>query len=199
VEYPSKTLETVIHAFSQMPGIGEKTAQRIALFLVGEGRPAGEQLARALSALAGNVSRCSICFNLTEETPCSFCRDPRRDRRTICVIEDLKDFMAIEHTGTYRGQYHILGGVLSPLEGVGEAELHIRELLERVGAPVEEVILATNPTVEGEMTAAHLMRLLKPKGIKVTRIARGIPFGGSLEFNDAVTISKAMESRSRMD
>jgi recombination protein RecR len=199
VEYPSKTLDAVIHAFSRLPGIGEKTAQRIALFLLGDGRNDAETLAKSILALKENVSRCSVCFNLTEENPCAFCRDLRRDKRTICVVEEPKDFMAIEHTGTYRGQYHILGGALSPLEGIGEAELHIRELLDRIQPGVEEVIIATNPTVEGEMTASHLMKLLKHKAVKVTRIARGIPFGGALEFNDAVTIAKAMEGRSRMD
>jgi recombination protein RecR len=199
VEYTSKTLEQVIQAFSRLPGIGEKTAQRIALFLLGEGRNEGDRLAGAVLALNQKVTRCSICFNLTEEDPCGFCRDSRRDRRTICVVEDLKDFMAIEHAGTYRGRYHILGGVLSPLEGVGESDLHIRELINRIGPEVEEVILATNPTVEGEMTASHLVKLLKPKGVKVTRIARGIPFGGALEFNDAITIAKAMEGRLRME
>lgn len=199
MEYASKTLETVVQSFSQLPGIGEKTAQRIALFLLGEGRSEGERLAKAVLDLNEKVFRCTVCFNLTEENPCAFCRDARRDQRVLCVVEDIKDFMAIEHTGSYRGQYHILGGVLSPLEGVGEAELHIRELLDRIRPGVEEVILATNPTIEGEMTASHLMRLLKLKGVKITRIARGIPFGGALEFNDTVTISKAMEGRLRMD
>ncbi|HEX9935264.1 MAG TPA: recombination mediator RecR [bacterium] len=199
MDYPSKTLEQVIQSFSELPGIGEKTAQRIALFLLGEGRTVGERLAGGVAALNQNVSRCSVCFNLTEENPCSFCRDPRRDRRTVCVVEDLKDFLAIERTGHYRGLYHILGGVLSPLEGIGEAELHIRELLDRIGPEVDEVILATNPTVEGEMTASHLLHLLKGKNVKVTRIARGIPFGGALEFNDTVTIAKALEGRLRME
>jgi recombination protein RecR len=199
MEYASKTLEQTVQALSRLPGIGEKTAQRIALFLLGEGRGGGEILAGAILALNQNVTRCSVCFNLTEQDPCGFCRDSRRDRRTICVVEDLKDFMAIEHAGNYRGQYHILGGVLSPLEGIGESELHIRELIARIGPETEEVILATNPTVEGEMTASHLVKLLKPKGIKITRIARGIPFGGALEFNDSVTIAKAMEGRLRME
>jgi len=199
LEYTSKTLEHVIESFSKLPGIGEKSAQRIALFLLREGSDEAERLATNIRSLKTTVRFCSICFNLTEEDPCNLCRDPKRDSRLLCVVEDLKDFMAIERTGTYRGLYHILGGVLSPLEGIGEAELHIRELLARVQDGVEEVILATNPTVEGEMTAAHLVKLLKPKGIKVTRIARGIPFGGALEFNDAVTVAKAMEGRLRMD
>ena len=199
MEYPSKHLQNVIALFTKLPGIGEKSAQRIALYLLRDGRSDGELLAKGIQELTMAVRSCSVCFNLTEEDPCRFCRDPKRDRRVLCVVEDLKDFMAIERTGTYRGQYHILGGALSPLEGVGEKELHIQALLDRIHPDVEEVILATNPTVEGEMTATHLARLLKTKHVKVTRIARGIPFGGALEFNDAVTVAKAMEGRLRMD
>ena len=199
MEYTSKHLQDVIACFTQLPGIGEKSAQRIALHLLRDGKEDGERLARGILELMSTVRSCSVCFNLTEEDPCRFCRDPKRDRSLLCVVEDLKDFMAIERTGTYRGLYHILGGALSPLEGVGEKELHIQALLDRIRPGVEEVILATNPTVEGEMTATHLARLLKGRPVKVTRIARGIPFGGALEFNDAVTVAKALEGRLRMD
>jgi recombination protein RecR len=195
MKYSSETLERLIEAFSRLPGIGEKSAQRIALYLLQEGREEGEKLARAIVDLEENVRNCSVCFNLTEADPCVFCRDEKRDRRTICVVEEPKDLIAIERTGGYRGQYHVLGGVLSPLDGIGEEDLRIEELLTRIHSEISEIILATNPTVEGEMTAARLATLLKPKGIRVTRIARGIPFGGSLEFNDIITVGKAIEGR----
>jgi recombination protein RecR len=199
LEYASQTLGRLIEAFSRLPGIGEKSAQRIALYLLREGRQDVENLSRAICDLKEKVGRCSICNNLTEEDPCSICSDPKRDHATICVVEDLRDLLAIERAGGYRGLYHILGGVLSPLDGVGEEELRIRELLDRIRPELREIVLATNPTLEGEMTAGHLVKLLKPKGVKVTRIARGIPFGGALEFNDAVTVAKAMDGRVEMD
>lgn len=195
MEYPSQTLAQLIEAFSRLPGIGEKSAQRIALYLLREGRQEAESLSKAILAIKDKVGWCSICHNLTEDDPCTICRDSRRDAKTICVVEDLKDLLAIERAGGYRGVYHILGGVLSPLDGIGEEDLRIRELLGRINADIREVVLATNPTMEGEMTAGRLVKLLKQKGVKVTRIARGIPFGGTLEFNDAVTVAKAMEGR----
>ena len=198
MKYASKTLERLVESFSRLPGIGEKSAQRIALYLLEEGRDDGENLAKAIIDLREKVGSCSVCFNLTEEDPCAFCRDSQRDSGFICVVEEPKDLLAIEKSGGYRGGYHVLGGVLSPLDGIGEDNLHIKELLERVNDRVREVINATNPTVEGEMTAALLVKRLKPLGIKVTRIARGIPFGGALEFNDAVTVGKAMEGRVEM-
>jgi recombination protein RecR len=185
----------LIKAFSRLPGIGEKSAQRIALYLLREGRDEGEALAKAIMDLENNVRSCSICFNLTEEDPCVFCNDPQRDHLTICVVEEPKDLLAIERTGGYRGLYHVLGGVLSPLDGVGEDDLRVNELFDRIDSSVKEIIIATNPTVEGEMTAAQLVTRLQAKGVKVTRIARGVPFGGSLEFNDAVTVAKALEGR----
>jgi len=195
LEYPSQILAQLIEAFSRLPGIGEKSAQRIALYLLREGRQEAESLSKAILAIKDRVGRCSICHNLTEDDPCTICRDSRRDAKTICVVEDLKDLLAIERAGGYRGVYHILGGVLSPLDGIGEEDLRIKELLGRINADIREVVLATNPTMEGEMTAGRLVRLLKQRGVKVTRIARGIPFGGTLEFNDAVTVAKAMEGR----
>jgi len=185
----------LVKAFSRLPGIGEKSAQRIALYLLRDGCDEGEELAKTILDLKDKVGYCSVCFNLTEDDPCGFCQDPQRDDQTICVVEEPKDLLAIERTGGYRGCYHVLGGVLSPLEGIGVENLRIEELLARLDSNVKEVILATNPTVEGEMTAAQLAKLLKPTGVKVTRIARGIPFGGALEFNDAVTVAKALEGR----
>jgi len=198
LKYPSQTLERVVEAFSRLPGIGEKSAQRIALYILQDSREAGEVLAKAILELKEKVGHCSVCFNVTEADPCLFCRDPQRDRHTLCVVEEPKDLLAIERTGSYHGLYHVLGGTLSPLEGVGEENLRIKELVDRVDSSVSEVILATNPTVEGEITAAHLMKLLRPKGVKLTRIARGVPFGGSLEFNDAITVAKALEGRVEM-
>lgn len=195
MEYSSQTLERLVKAFSRLPGIGEKSAQRIALYLLRDGRDEGEELAKTILDLKDKVRYCSVCFNLTEDDPCGFCQDPQRDNQTICVVEEPKDLLAIERTGGYRGCYHVLGGVLSPLEGIGVEDLRIEELLARLDSNVKEVILATNPTVEGEMTAAQLAKLLKPTGVKVTRIARGVPFGGALEFNDAVTVAKALEGR----
>ena len=195
MEYGSKSLENLINAFSGLPGIGKKSAQRVALFLLQEGRNEAENLAKSILDLHQKVRLCSICNNLTEEDPCTFCRNPERDRSIICVVEEPKDLMAIENTGGYRGLYHVLGGVLSPLDGIGEDQLHIANLVKRLEEGVQEVIIATNPTVEGEMTAAHLIKTIKPKGIRISRIARGIPYGGSLEFNDAVTVAKAMEGR----
>ena len=199
MQYASKTLERLVEAFASLPGIGKKSAQRVALYLLGEGKGDAEMLAKAILDLKERVTKCSICFNLTEDDPCSFCSDPKRDSEIICVVEDPKDLLAIENTGGYRGRYHVLGGVLSPLEGVGESDLRIQELMERIQPPVREVILATNPTIEGEMTAAHLVKLLKEKSVRVTRIARGVPFGGSLEFNDAITVAKSIEGRSQIE
>lgn len=198
MEYSSKTLEKLVAAFSRLPGIGEKSAQRMALFLLEEDQDEGEKLAQAILDLKKNVGHCTVCFNLTEEDPCSICVDPKRNKSIICVVDEPKDLMTIEKTGGYRGLYHVLGGVLSPLEGIGEDEITIKELVHRIDDSVKEIILATNPTVEGEMTAAHLGRMLKHKDVKITRIARGIPFGGSLEFNDAVTVAKSIEGRMEM-
>jgi len=198
MKYASKSLEKLVEMFSKLPGVGEKSAQRMALFLMQEGKEFGEQLANAILALKENVGYCSICFNLTEDDPCIFCQDVKRDRSIICVVEEPKDVLVIEKAGGYRGLYHVLGGCFSPLDGIGEDELHIKELIERLNSDVQEVIVATNPTMEGEMTAAHLDKMIKTKGVKVTRIARGIPFGGSLEFNDAVTVAKAIEGRSEL-
>ena len=195
MEYSSQTLERLVKAFSRLPGIGEKSAQRIAFYLLRDGRDEGEELAKTILDLKDKVGYCSICFNLTENDPCGFCQDPQRDDQTICVVEEPKDLLAIERTGGFQGRYHVLGGLLSPLEGIGVEDLRIEELLARLGSNVKEVILATNPTVEGEMTAAQLAKLLKSTGVKITRIARGVPFGGALEFNDAVTVTKALEGR----
>jgi recombination protein RecR len=198
MQYASKTLGRLVEAFASLPGIGEKSAQRIALFLLDDGKQTAENLSEALHNLKEKVGHCSVCFNLTEEDPCPLCSDPKRDRRLLCVVEDSKDLLALERSGGYRGLYHILGGALSPLDGIGETDIHIAELMTRITPEVQEVILATNPTMEGEMTAAHIAKKLEPQSVRVTRIARGVPFGGTLEFNDAVTLVKALEGRSEI-
>lgn len=180
---------------TSVPGIGRKTAQRLTFFLLKEDGERASSLAEAILALKERIKHCSVCFNITEEDPCPICRDPRRDRSTICVVEEPSDLMAIERLGVYKGVYHVLGGVLSPLDGVGPEDLHIRELLERLKEGVREVILATNPTVEGEATALYLSRLIRPLGIKVSQIARGIPMGGDIELADEMTLARAFEGR----
>lgn len=199
MKYTSKSLENLVNAFSQLPGIGKKSAQRVALYLLEEGKNEAENLANTILDLHSKVSHCSICFNLTEEDPCLYCRDTQRNEHILCIVEEPKDLMAIESTGGFRGKYHVLGGVLSPLDGIGADQLHIKELMARIDDKITEVIIATNPTVEGEMTAAHIIKLLKEKSVKISRIARGIPYGGSLEFNDAVTVAKALEGRMQVE
>ena len=195
MEYSSKALDRVIKSFSKLPGIGEKSAQRIALYLLQTDRQNGEDLAQSVLDLYQNIGYCSVCFNLTEEDICEICSNPKRDHSTICVVDEHKDLLAIERTGQYNGVYHVLGGVLSPLDGVEEKDLKIEELISRINSEVNEVILAINPTVEGEMTSSRLFALLEKKNIRITRIAQGIPFGASLEFNDNVTITRAIEDR----
>jgi recombination protein RecR len=198
MKYASRFLEKLVEVFCRLPGIGEKSAQRIALYLLEEGRQDVDAMVAALTDLHNKVSHCSICYNFTEEDPCGYCQDARRNRSIICVVEEPKDILTIERSGGFQGLYHVLGGVLSPLEGIGEDNLNIKALLDRIDDSVQEVILATNPTMEGEMTASRLSSLLHSHAVKVTRIARGIPFGGSLEFNDVVTVAKALEGRLEM-
>lgn len=198
MRYSSKTLEKVIKEFSRFPGIGEKSAQRIALYLLREKQKIGEGLAQAIVDLYENIHCCSVCFNLTEEDPCEICSSSKRDHSIICVVDEHKDLMAIERTGQYNGVYHVLGGVLSPLDNVHEKDLKIAELIDRINSDVKEVIFAINPTVEGEMTSGRLFFLLKEKNIILTRIARGIPFGATLEFNDNLTVAKAIEDRTKL-
>ena len=197
--YFPEPVARLIDAFQKLPGVGPKTAQRLTFFLLK--RPAEEvaELADSLSQLKTRISHCSRCFNVTEEDPCRICRDPRRDERVLCIVEEPNDLLAIERTGEFRGRYHVLLGALSPLDGIGPEDLKVRELLARLeGGGVEEVILATNPSVEGEATAIYLAKLLRPLGARTTRIARGLPVGGDLEYADEVTLSKALEGRKEM-
>ena len=192
-------IEDLTGELARLPGIGRKTAQRLTYFLLKRPPEEMRRLARVIEDVAERVHACSRCGNLTEEDPCSLCANPRRDHALICVVEEASDIGAIERTGEYRGVYHVLGGRLSPLEGVGPDELNIKALLDRVrgegAAVVSEVIVATNPSVEGEATALYLQRLIQPLGIRVTRLARGLPVGGDLEYADGVTIAQALSGR----
>ncbi|MGH2394273.1 MAG: recombination mediator RecR [Candidatus Limnocylindria bacterium] len=196
--YP-EPVARLIDALQRLPGIGPKTAQRLTFFLLK--RPVEEvrELSEALLAVKERIVYCRVCFNVTDLDPCRICADPARDSRLLCVVEEPNDLLAMERTGEYRGQYHVLLGALSPLDGIGPEDLKVRELLARLDAGgTTEVILATNPNVEGEATALYLAKLLRPLGMRITRIARGLPVGGDLEYADQVTLSKALEGRREM-
>ncbi len=193
--YTSKALEILIEELSRLPGIGRKTAQRLALHVLKQPREEVVRLAKAFVQLKDKVRYCSSCYNITEDDPCVICSSPRRDHSVICVVEESNDVFALEKTNEYKGLYHVLGGALSPLEGIGPEELKIKELLARLAQGVQEVILAMNPNVEGEATTICLSKLIKPLGIKVTRIARGLPVGGDLEYADEATLTRALEGR----
>ena len=189
-------LVRLIEEFKRLPGIGAKSAQRLAFHILRTPRDETERLCDALRDVKERVTYCSVCNNITDVDPCAICTDESRDRRVICVVEEPQNVGAVEKTRGFRGLYHVLMGALSPLQGVGPDDLRIKGLLDRVaGGSLEEVILATNPTVEGEATAIYLARLLKPLGLRVTRIATGIPVGSDLEYADEVTMGKAMEGR----
>jgi len=189
------SVERLVEEFAKLPGIGRKTAQRMAFYILKLRRDEALKLSQAILDVKDKVKYCSTCFNITEEDPCNICRDAKRDRSIICVVEEPKDVLALEKTNQYRGLYHVLGGVLSPLDGIGPDDLRTKELMSRLKEGVKEVIIATNPNVEGEATAIYLAKLIKPLGIKVTRIARGIPAGGELEYADATTLANAIEGR----
>jgi recombination protein RecR len=193
--YTSEALQQLIEEFAQLPGIGRKSAQRIALYLLKQPREEVVKMATALVSVKDRIRYCSSCWNITEDDPCVICSSPRRERNVLCVVEEPNDVIAIEKTNEFRGLYHVLGGALSPLDGIGPEELKVRELLSRITGEVTEVILAMNPNVEGEATTIYLTRLLKPLVVKVTRIARGIPVGGDLEFTDEATLTRALEGR----
>lgn len=191
-------LERVIHELSKLPGIGKKTAQRLTFHLLQAPREDADALSRAIVDLREKIRLCSDCFNLTEDDLCPICADPRRDRTLLCVVEGPGNLLALERTRAYRGLYHVLGGALSPLRDIGPDDLRLRELVERArGADPLEVILATNPDVEGEATAVYVARLLEPLEIRVTRLAQGLPAGGDLEFTDELTLKRAFEGRRR--
>lgn len=189
-------IEELVAEFAKLPGVGRKTAQRLTYFLLKQPREESARLARAVQALGERVRACSACGNLTEADPCGICADPRRDQATVCVVEEASDVLAIERAGEYRGVYHVLGGRLSPLDGVGPEQLNIGGLLRRLsnGAGIQELILATNASVEGEATAHYLERLA-PSGLRISRLARGLPMGGELEYADGETIAQALSAR----
>lgn len=192
-------LQIAIEELSKLPGIGKKTAQRLALFILKSDNESVNILISSLSDLKSRLKFCSICYNISSEDVCSICRNDKRKKNIICVIEEASDVIAIERTNEYFGLYHVLGGVLSPLSGIGPDNLKIKELLKRLQtSEIDEVILALNPDTEGEATALYLARIIKPTGIKVTRIARGLPIGGDLEFADEATIGRAVSGRIEM-
>jgi recombination protein RecR len=195
----SDPIQRLVRELARLPGVGEKTATRLAFHLIR--RPAGQvrDLAAALLDVVDKIRLCSTCMNLTEEDPCRLCADPRRDAALLCAVATPSELLAIERAGQYGGRYHVLHGLLSPLEGVGPEDLRISELLHRLGegkGPIEEVIVAVSASVEGEATTLYLARLIKPLGLKVSRIASGIPVGGELEYSDQATIARALAGRS---
>jgi len=189
-------VQTLIDELGRLPGVGPKSAQRIAFYLLKADAIDAKRLARAIEDAKDRVAWCRRCYNISEGDLCSFCRDERRDRHVVCVVEDPRDIVAIERTGEFRGRYHVLQGAISPIEGIGPEQLRVKELLARVSDEgITEIILATNPNIEGEATAMYLARLLKPLGLTVTRIASGLPVGGDLEYADEVTLGRALEGR----
>jgi recombination protein RecR len=204
--YSSKYLELLVDELVKLPSVGQKSAQRLALHLLKVPREDALRLADAIRAVRERVGFCATCGNFSEGDPCGICRDPQRDGSIVCVVEQPGDVLAFERTGLFRGRYHVLGGALSPLEGTSPERLRIRELLERLrpagadgAGEVREIILATNPNVNGEATALYLSRLMGPLGLKVTRIARGVPMGSDLEYSDLVTLSRALEGRREVE
>ena len=192
----AKPMARLIDALRRLPGIGPKSAQRIAFHILKTERAEVEEIAAALQEVKEKIQLCDICNNVTEINPCSYCSDPSRNPQLLCIVEEPGNILPIERTGQYRGYYHVLHGALSPLQGIGPEQLRIKNLVERLKSGlVQEVLMATNPTVDGEATATYLSKLLKPHGVTVTRIAMGVPVGGDLEYVDEVTIAKAMEGR----
>jgi recombination protein RecR len=193
-------VQDLIDELGRLPGVGPKSAQRIAFHLLNADAVDVRRLASVLIEVKDKVRFCAICGNVAEEEQCRICRDPRRDQTVLCVVEESKDVVAIERTREYRGRYHVLGGAISPIEGIGPDELRIRELMTRLAdGTVTEVILATDPNLEGEATATYLTRLLRPMGLRVTRLASGLPVGGDLEYADEVTLGRAFEGRRTVD
>ena len=198
--YSSKYLELLIEELVKLPSVGQKSAQRLALHLLRASREDALRLAEAIRAVKDRVSFCGVCGNFAEEDPCLLCRDSERDGSVVCVVEQPGDVLALERTGQYRGRYHVLGGALSPLDGMHPEQLRIRPLLERLRpGEVKEIIIATNPNVAGEATALYLSKLLTPLGVRVTRIARGVPMGSDLEYSDLVTLARALEGRREIE
>lgn len=195
MDYYALPIGNLIDELSKLPGVGRKTAQRLAFFIIDMEKSDADKLARSIVEAKENIKLCSICCNLTDTDPCHICSNQNRDGSVICVVENAKDILAMERSKDFKGLYHVLHGVISPMDNIGPSDIRVAELLRRLDDKVEEVIIATNPTVEGEATSLYLAKLIKPLGIKVSRIAHGIPIGGDLEYFDEVTLSKAMENR----
>lgn len=196
MNYYSTSIAKLIEEFTKLPGIGRKTAQRLAFHVINLPKNDAHSLADAIVKAKESVKYCNICSNLTDKETCDICSNKRRNSSTICVVEDPRDVIAMERTKEFKGYYHVLHGAISPLEGVGPEDIKIKELLSRLkDEDIEEVIIATNPNIEGEATAMYISKLLKPMGIKVSRIAHGVPVGGDLEYADEVTLTKALEGR----
>jgi len=199
MSYYAEPITRLLEELERLPGIGPKSAQRLAFHILKGDDASAHRLAEALVEVKRQIHFCSRCFNFASEELCEYCADPRRDQSVICVVEEPRDVVAVERTGEFRGLYHVLQGAISPIDGVGPEQLRARELIDRLAdGTVTEVVLATNPNVEGETTALYLARLIKPLGIKVTRIASGLPVGGDLEFADEVTLGRALEARREM-
>ena len=196
MSYYSPTIERLIENFEKLPSIGHKTATRLAFYMLNLNEEGINEFINSITEAKKKLKYCSKCFNITDTDPCPICSNPKRDQSIICVVEEVKDVVAMERTHEFKGVYHVLHGSISPMNGVGPEDIKIKELLERLkDTDVKEIIIATNPRVEGEATAIYLSKLIKPIGIKVTRIAHGIPVGGDLEYTDEVTLSKALEGR----
>jgi len=199
MKYYAPPLENLIEQFQKLPGIGHKSALRLAFHVLSIPQEEADALASSITIARNSIKPCGTCFNLTEGEKCPICSDEKRDRSTICVVSDSKDLLAIERTREYSGLYHVLGGVISPLNDIGPDDLRIRELLHRIAEePIKEVIMATNPDTEGETTAMYITRLIKPFGVRITRLAYGVPVGGHLEYSDDVTLTRALQGRRDM-
>jgi recombination protein RecR len=199
MDYYALPIANLIEQFSKLPGIGRKSAQRLAFFVLEMEREEAIRLSQAIIEAKDKIKFCNVCGNFTDSDKCTICKDNTRDRKTICVVEGPRDVVAMERTREYKGLYHVLHGTISPMDNIGPSDLNIKGLLERFKEDeIKEVILATNPTVEGEATALYISKLIKPLGVKVTRIAHGIPVGGDLEYFDEVTLAKAMYNRTEM-
>ena len=197
MSYYSPSIEKLIEGFEKLPSIGHKTAVRLAFHMLDASEEDVTEFINAITNAKANLKYCSQCFNISDTDPCPICSSPKRDKNIICVVEDVKDVIAMERTHEFKGVYHVLHGSISPMNGIGPDEIKIKELLNRIqgNTEIKEIIVATNPRVEGEATAMYISRLLKPLGVKVTRIAHGIPVGGDLEYTDEVTLTKALEGR----
>ena len=195
MSYYSPSIEKLIESFERLPSIGHKTAARLAFYILNSSEEETNEFINSIKNAKANLKYCSKCYNISDTDPCTICANPKRDENVICVVEDVRDIIAIERTHEYKGVYHVLHGSISPMNGIGPDDIKIKELLARINTETKEVIIATNPRVEGESTAMYISKLLKPLGVKTTRIAHGIPIGGDLEYTDEITLSKALEGR----